>query len=81
MVKFYCRGDGYIEAVSSEGLESDSTLPLELHVLRSDRMRIIPGSDGWPVGYEYQVGGRKHRFEGAGSALSGVSHQKFPSAR
>ena len=59
-------GDGYMEAVSSEGLESDSTLPLELHVLRSDRMRIIPGSDGWPVGYEYQVGGRKHRFEGAG---------------
>ena len=68
-------GDGYIEAVSSEGLESDSTLPLELHVLRSDRMRIIPGSDGWPVGYEYQVGGRKHRFEGAGRQ-SPVCHIK-----
>jgi len=31
-------------------------------VLRSDRMSVIPGADGWPVGYEYAVGGRKHRF-------------------
>ena len=68
-------GNGYIEAVSSDGLETGSTLPLELHVLRSDRMRIIPGSDGWPVGYEYQVGGRKHRFEGAGRQ-SPVCHIK-----
>lgn len=54
-------GNGYLEAVSpAEGL------PAELHVLRSDRMSIVPGSDGWPVAYEYAVGGRKHRFDMTG---------------
>lgn len=50
-------GDGYIEAVG------EADLPVELHVLRSDRMRVLPGSDGWPVAYEYAVGGRRHRFD------------------
>jgi HK97 family phage portal protein len=50
-------GNAYLEAVGG-----DNGLPLELHVLRSDRMSVVPGPDGWPVGYEYQVGGRKHRF-------------------
>jgi HK97 family phage portal protein len=50
-------GNGYVEVVRGE----DGT-PLELHVLRSDRMSVVPGADGWPVGYEYAVGGRKHRF-------------------
>lgn len=51
-------GSGYIEAVGGE-----AGLPLELHVLRSDRMSVVPGADGWPVAYEYAVGGRKHRFD------------------
>jgi HK97 family phage portal protein len=51
-------GDGYVEAVLG-----DSGVPLELHVLRSDRMRLVPGDDGWPVAYEYKVGARKHRFD------------------
>jgi HK97 family phage portal protein len=50
-------GNGYVEVVKGE----DGT-PLELHVLRSDRMSVVPGADGWPIGYEYAVGGRKHRF-------------------
>ena len=50
-------GDGYLEAVS--GLEA---VPSELHVLRSDRMSLVPGPDGWPVAYDYSVGGHKHRF-------------------
>ena len=49
-------GDGYVEAVGDGGL------PAELHVLRSDRMAVVPGADGWPVGYDYRVGGRKLRF-------------------
>ena len=53
-------GDGYVEAVGGE-----AGLPLELHVLRSDRMSVVPGADGWPVAYEYAVGGRKHRFDTA----------------
>ncbi|MEM8576227.1 MAG: phage portal protein [Pseudomonadota bacterium] len=51
-------GNAYVEAVAGE-----SGLPLELHVLRSDRMRVVPGQDGWPVAFEYSVGGRKHRFD------------------
>ncbi|MDM7458983.1 MAG: phage portal protein [Paracoccus sp. (in: a-proteobacteria)] len=56
-------GNGYLEAV---GLGA-SGLPEELHVLRSDRMSVVPGGDGWPVAYEYAVGGRKHRFDMTGS--------------
>ena len=53
-------GNGYVEAVGGAGL------PLELHVLRSDRMSLVPGADGWPVAYDYTVGGRRHRFDMAG---------------
>ncbi len=63
-------GDGYLEAVVG-----DMAVPLELHVLRSDRMRLVPGSDGWPVAYEYAVGGRKHRFDVTGE-ISPICHIK-----
>ena len=63
-------GDGYLEAVPGQ-----SGLPLELHVLRSDRMHVVPGADGWPVAYEYRIGGRKHRFDVAGE-LPLVCHIK-----
>jgi len=63
-------GNGYVEAVggAATGL---SGLPGELHVLRSDRMRVIPGSDGWPEAWEYSVGTRKHRFRAAGGGDGG----------
>ena len=63
-------GDGYVEAVAGE-----SGLPFELHVLRSDRMSVVPGADGWPVAYVYQVGGRKHRFNVTGP-ISPILHIK-----
>ncbi len=50
-------GNAYVEAVGGE-----TDLPLELHVLRSDRMALVPGADGWPVAYDYTVGARTHRF-------------------
>ncbi|MCV6587126.1 MAG: phage portal protein [Marinibacterium sp.] len=50
-------GNAYVEAVVAE-----DGLPVELHILRSDRMSVVPGADGWPVAYEYSVGGRTHRF-------------------
>ncbi|WP_281971921.1 phage portal protein [Ruegeria faecimaris] len=50
-------GNAYVEAVQAE-----EGLPVELHVLRSDRMRVVPGADGWPKAYDYAVGGKKHRF-------------------
>jgi HK97 family phage portal protein len=51
-------GNAYLEAVPGVG-----SLPGELHVLRSDRMALVPGADGWPVAYDYTVGARKHRFD------------------
>ncbi|MGB0800088.1 MAG: phage portal protein, partial [Planktomarina sp.] len=46
-------GNAYLELV----LTADGGLG-ELHALRSDRMSVVPGADGWPVAYEYNVGGR-----------------------
>lgn len=63
-------GNGYVEAVADE-----NAMPIELHVLRSDRMSVVPGSDGWPIAYEYAVGGRKHRFDATGTQVP-VCHIK-----
>ncbi|MEM1275173.1 MAG: phage portal protein [Pseudomonadota bacterium] len=52
-------GNAYLEAASFDALG----LARELHVLRPDRMHVVPGSDGWPVAYEYRVGQSKHRWE------------------
>lgn len=63
-------GNGYIEGVLGE-----TGVPLELHVLRSDRMSVVPGADGWPVAYEYKVGAKKHRFDlAAGAAVCHVKN-------
>ncbi len=50
-------GNAYVEAVQAE-----DGLPVELHVLRSDRMSVVPGADGWPKAYDYTAGGKTHRF-------------------
>ncbi|MEX5599847.1 phage portal protein [Pseudophaeobacter sp. C1-32P7] len=55
-------GNAYVEAVAGE-----EGLPAELHVLRPDRISVVPGGDGWPVAYDYAVGGRKHRFAATGT--------------
>ncbi|MCF6273687.1 MAG: phage portal protein [Rhodobacteraceae bacterium] len=65
-------GDGYLEAA---GLD-EAGLPQELFVLRSDRMRVVPGADGWPVAYEYAVGAKKHRFD-MRDEVKPVLHIKF----
>lgn len=49
-------GNAYVEAASA-GRE-----PRELYALRPDRMRIVPGRDGWPEAYDYTVGGETMRF-------------------
>ena len=54
-------GNAYVEAVLGAG-----ALPGELHVLRSDRMALVPGADGWPVAYDYTVGAKRHRFDMTG---------------
>lgn len=49
-------GNAYMEAVSVGGELR------ELHCLRPDRMKIVPGTDGWPESYEYSVNGVTARF-------------------
>lgn len=63
-------GDAWVEAVPG-GLG----VPAELHVLRSDRMALVPGADGWPVAYDYTVGARTHRFV-IGEGAPAVCHLK-----
>ena len=55
-------GNAYIEAV---GVAGDTGAPSvrELYALRPDRMKVVPGPDGWPQGYEYTVGGNTVRFD------------------
>ncbi|MBN8294177.1 phage portal protein [Rhodobacter sp. NTK016B] len=62
-------GNAYVEAVAIP----ESGLPVELHVLRSDRMSVVPGADGWPAAYDYAVGGRKHRFA-MGEGVAPICH-------
>jgi HK97 family phage portal protein len=50
-------GNAYVEGVAAEG-----GMPTELHVLRGDRVSVVPGPDGWPAAYDYTVGSRTHRF-------------------
>lgn len=51
-------GNAYLEAASIDG-----DAPSELYVLRPDRMSVVPGADGWPVGWEHRVGANVRRFE------------------
>lgn len=57
-------GNGYVEAVGVDGQVR------ELHLLRPDRMKVIPGNNGWPEAFEYSVAGRSVRF--AGEPVSGL---------
>lgn len=51
-------GNAYIEAVFDQ-----QGRVRELYALRPDRIKIIPGAAGIPLGFEYDVNGRKRRLE------------------
>lgn len=57
-------GNAYLEAVA---VGQDIR---ELHALRPDRMRVIPGADGWPAAFDYTVDGKTRRL--GGEAVAGV---------
>lgn len=61
-------GNAYVEAVALDGEVR------EIHALRPDRMKVVPGSDGWPEAYEYAVGGRTVRFADPGGGLPPILH-------
>lgn len=50
-------GNSYIESLSLS-----QSPPAELHVLRPDRMRVVPGPQGLPEAYEYTVSGHSRRL-------------------
>ncbi len=65
-------GNAYVEAVTlGESVR-------ELHTLRPDRMKVIPGLDGWPEAYEYTVAGRSVRFAQAASIVPPILHLSLP---
>ena len=53
-------GNSYIEAVAAPSARVSDVR--ELYALRPDRMKVVPGPDGWPEAYDYTVAGRTVRF-------------------
>ena len=64
-------GNAYVEAVSL----GDEVR--ELYALRPDRMKVVPGPDGWAEAYEYGVAGRSVRFDQNASAIPPILHLTF----
>ncbi len=65
-------GNAYLEALP---LGQDIR---ELHTLRPDRMKVVPGPDGWPEAYEYTVDGRTRRLaHEAAPGVRSVLHLKL----
>lgn len=64
-------GNAYVEAVGVDGV------PREMYALRPDRMRVVPGPDGWPAAYDYSVGASTVRFV-QGQARTGTGGEAAP---
>lgn len=64
-------GNAYVEAVTLDDQVR------ELYALRPDRMKLVPGSDGWAESYEYAVGGRSVRFDQLASNVPPILHLTF----
>src|SRR3954454_10771223 len=65
-------GDAYVEAVAIEG--EDGMQVRELYCLRPDRMRVVPGPDGWAEAYEYTAAGRTVRFDQSAPPAPPILH-------
>ena len=50
-------GNAYVEVVTD-----DDDRPVELHLLRPERVSIVAGATGWPADYRYQAGGQVARY-------------------
>lgn len=49
-------GNAYLEQVPV------GSVPRELYALRPDRVKVVPGAEGWPEAFDYTVGGRTVRL-------------------
>jgi HK97 family phage portal protein len=63
-------GNAYVEAVTLDG----GAHVRELYALRPDRVRVVPGADGWAEAYEYTVAGRSVRFEQGTARVPPILH-------
>jgi HK97 family phage portal protein len=61
-------GNAYLEAALVQGEVRG------LYGLRPDRMKVVAGTDGWPVGYDYMAGGRTTRLSQVAPPLPRVLH-------
>jgi HK97 family phage portal protein len=65
-------GNAYVEAVALDGQNGREVR--ELYALRPDRMRVVPGADGWAEAYEYTAAGRTVRFDQTQSPVPPILH-------
>jgi HK97 family phage portal protein len=49
-------------------------VPRELFLLRPDRVKVVPGSDGWPMAYDYTVGAGTVRVRQDAGRLPPILH-------
>lgn len=64
-------GNSYLDAAIVEGEVKG------LYGLRPDRMAVIAGKDGWPVGYAYTAGGKTQRLMLDSEPVARVLHLKL----
>lgn len=65
-------GNAYVDTAAVGGRLSG------LHLLRPDRVRVVPGSDGWPEAFEYTVGASKTIIRGdVVAGVPRVQHMKL----
>jgi HK97 family phage portal protein len=64
-------GNAYVEAVALNAQVR------ELYALRPDRIKVVPGADGWAEAYEYSVGGRSVRFDQLSQSVPPILHLTF----
>ncbi|MDB5500500.1 MAG: Phage portal protein [Tardiphaga sp.] len=69
-------GNAYVESVTLDDAGRQPEVR-ELYALRPDRIKVVPGSDGWAEAYEYSVGGRQVRFDQQSAALPPILHLTF----
>jgi HK97 family phage portal protein len=59
-------------------IRDDDGIPVELHLLRPDRVRVIPGNNSIPEGYEYTVGATRKIFKvDSETGFSNILHIKL----
>ena len=68
---------GALQTAGNAYLEAAGEGPGELYALRPDRMRVVPGRQGWPEAYDYQAGGRSVRLARDADGWLPVLHLKL----